>query len=139
MNRFLRFFPIISLAMLFALWYLISIIVGSDFLFPSPSAVFADLGEFFLSEDFFPSLFGSLYRIALSFFAALILAFLFAIRFVVALDAYDEPYIYLPYLVQFVYKPDGRFVCRFVSAFIFGFFGRAFRRGRKTAGRPDRM
>ena len=78
MNRFLRFFPIISLAMLFALWYLISIIVGSEFLFPSPSAVFADLGEFFLSEDFFPSLFGSLYRIALSFAAALILAFLFA-------------------------------------------------------------
>ena len=78
MKKAFWYLPVISLALFFSAWWIISLAVGSEFLFPSPSAVLEEMSGFLFSNDLIGSVFNTLYRVVVSFAAAFFIAFLFA-------------------------------------------------------------
>lgn len=64
----------ISLLVALAVWLIVSLIVNSEFLFPSPALVFKEVGVYLVTPVFYAALFSTLIKILVSFFIALVAA-----------------------------------------------------------------
>ena len=58
----------ISLLVALAVWLIVSLIVNSEFLFPSPALVFKEVGVYLVTPVFYAALFSTLIKILVSFF-----------------------------------------------------------------------
>lgn len=70
---------LLSSIMLFITWQIASMIIGSEVILPSPYLTFKGLIEIIKSEDFFKILGYTLARTSISFFLALVLAFVLGV------------------------------------------------------------
>lgn len=82
MNRFItkyRLVSIIGIFFLLGVWKLISVLADSDQIVPSPERTLLSVIDIVTRDDFFPSVFSTVYRGLLGFFISLALAFLLGI------------------------------------------------------------
>jgi len=64
----------ISLLVALAIWLILSFLVNSEFLFPSPALVFKEVGVYLVTPSFYAALFSTLVKILISFIVALVAA-----------------------------------------------------------------
>ncbi len=78
-SKIFGFAPIITVFALVGVWYIIALSIGKAVIFPMPHAVVASMGELLCDGEFYLSLLGSLWKIAVSFAAAMALGVALAV------------------------------------------------------------
>ncbi len=74
-----KWLPIITIFILFAVWYLVAIIVNAEIIIPMPHIVVVQMGQLLTQGNFYISLLSSLWKIVLSFLIACILGISLAV------------------------------------------------------------
>jgi NitT/TauT family transport system permease protein len=72
-------YPLISLGILFLVWFIVAKVVDIELIIPSIKNTFIDLGKILLTKVFYQSVLGTLYRTVISFLIALICALVLAL------------------------------------------------------------
>ena len=68
----------ISLLVVLAIWLILSFVVNSEFLFPSPVLVFKEVGVYLVTPTFYGALFSTLAKILISFIVSIVVAVVLA-------------------------------------------------------------
>ena len=90
MSKRNSFYVLISLIIIFFIWELLSIHIGSHFILPSPKLVISDLFNIILNKSLILDLHITLFRGVLSFLITLVFAFLIG-----TLSGIYQPFYYI--------------------------------------------
>ncbi len=85
MKIFKKFCPLITVALLIAIWYAMAAIVNMKLIMPTPYDTLKEMLRVFGSAKFYVALFGSAYRAVISF----TISFVFAVAFALLSNAYS--------------------------------------------------